>query len=295
MDNPWKGTLTADFSVFYQLHPVLPSFQLWWSNLKKMIVSAGQLASVTQAAAMEMYNPGLGAFWSHCLSNSSSHLVLPMPPQKRLMPAQGFISHQVNRSGWSNLPQPFYVHFPKGKGSYHLFLSWMLYSQEQIRFSQNMLLIGPGKQSQGSLGDFDKLCPTVVMENWDTASPLSCGLHKDTLWDASKRRISIIFTLGLSYLVGPSCQWHNFVCSKADLTLTNTPSLLSARFEQARCKLEQSTSEKTYSWNKVRRRKIILIVETVCTLRHSVIWVKIINLMTQDLTSEDTCNADIFW
>lgn len=79
------------------------------------------------------------------------------------MPAQGFISRQINRSERSHLPQPIYVHFPEG--SYHLFLSWMLYSQEQIRFSQNMLLIAPVKLNQRALADFDKLCPTLVMEN----------------------------------------------------------------------------------------------------------------------------------
>lgn len=236
---------------------------------------------------MEMYHPGLDAFWSCHLSNSSSHL--PLPPQERLMPAQGLISRQINRSERFHLPQPIYVHFPEG--SYHLFLSWMLYSQEQIRFSQNMLLIAPVKLNQGALADFDKLCPTLVMEN--RTLHLLCPVAFTRIlcvWDGSKRRISTIFILGLSYLVGPSCQWHNSVCSKAELTLMYTPPLLPAR-NRPDVNLSSQLLQQTYSRNKVERGKIFLILGTMCTLRHLVIWEQIINLMTQELTSQDTCNT----
>lgn len=232
-----------------------------------------------------MYHPGLGAFWSCHLSNSSSHLLLPLPPQERLMPAQGFISRQINRSERSHLPQPIYVHFPEG--SYHLFLSWMLYSQEQIRFSQNDCSCETKSESPGRLW---QTMPHSGNGKQDTASPLPGGLHKYTVWDGSKRRISTIFILGLPYLVGPSCQWHNSVCSKAELTLMYTPPLLPAR-NRPGVNLSSELLQQTYSRNKVERGKIFLTLGTMCTLRRLVIWEQTINLMTQELTSQDTCNT----
>ena len=178
MDNPWKGTLTEDFSLFCQRHPVLPSSLLWTSRRCQFQLDSSPASY--KLAVKELYISAPGAFWSHCLTYSSSHLLLPLPSQEKAMPAQGFISHQINRSKRSNSPQPFYLHF--SKGSHHLFLSLMLASQEQIRrFSL--------ERATDCSWETKLRIPVRLRQNMhhcgnvklDTASHLSCDLPKDSV------------------------------------------------------------------------------------------------------------------
>lgn len=173
-----------------------------------------------------MYISAPGAFWYH-LTCSSSHLLLSLSPQEKVAPVQGFIFYQINRSKWSNSPQPIYFHFPKG--SYHLFLSLMLASQQQIRrFSLEHTTDCSWETKSGVPGRLQQTMPHCGNENLDTTAHLSCDLHKDTVRGSSKKRIFTIFaaishtTVGLSYAVSPSCQWHSFMFSKPGLILVCT-------------------------------------------------------------------------
>lgn len=211
------------------------------------------------------------------------------------MPAQGFISHQINRSKRSNSPQPIYLHFPKG--SYHLFLSLMLASQEQIRrFSLEHATDCSWETKSGIPGRLRQTMPHCGNVKLGTAFHLSCDLHKDTVWDGSKKRIFTISTaishttVGLSYLMGSNRQWHNFMCSEAELSLLLT--LLHCALpgmDKSGVNLSSQLLEQTFDPSEVgrdgQRGKIFLVLGTVCTWRNFMICEQVTKLMTQEVAS----------
>lgn len=243
-----------------------------------------------------MYSSAPGVFWYH-LTFSSSHLLLSQPPQEKVVPVQGFISHQINRSKWSNSSQPIYFHFPKG--SYHLFLSLMLASQQQIRrFSLEHATDCSWETKSGIPGRLWQTMPHCGNENLDTTAHLSCDLHKDTVWDSSKKRIFTIFaaisrtTDRLSYAVSPSCQWHSLMFSKPELILVCT--LLQCFLpgvEKSGVNLSSQLLEQTFSCSKVgregQRGKIYLILGTVCTWGNLMTWKHVTKLMIQEVASRE--------
>lgn len=239
-----------------------------------------------------MYISAPSVFWSH-LTYSSSHLLVPLPPQENVMPAQDFISHQINRFEWSNLPQPIYLHF--SKGSYHLFLSLMLASQEQIRFSLEHATDCSWEtktEIPGRLWQTVLHCGNVKM---NTASHLSCDLHKDTAWDGSKKKIFAIFTAVscISWAVSSGVSQSLFVLWSQINFVTYTPSLLSARYRQVPSASETNFQPKE-DGEGGREGKINLILGTSCTWRNFMIWEQTTKLMTRKLLP-GSCSEFVWW
>ena len=171
----------------------------------------------------------------------------------------------------------------------------MLASQEQIRrFSLEHATDRSWETKSGIPGRLRQTMPHFSNVKLDTASHLSCDLQKDTVWDGSKKRVFTIFTaissttVGLSYLVGPNYQWHNFTCSKAKLLRTLLHCSLPG-MDRSGVNLSSQLLEQTFSLSKVRREgqrgKIFLILGTVCAWKNFMIWEQVTKLVTQEVAS----------